>query len=97
MKLFPQELKVLQLLLDGMDNPTIAKTLGITDNTVKRHLTNIFDKTGYSTRLELAVNVLQKRFAKQLEELRITHEDEMRRILDCVRMYGIGAEQRPRT
>ena len=33
----------------------IAKQFTISEETVKRHLSNIFDKTGVSTRLELAL------------------------------------------
>jgi two-component system nitrate/nitrite response regulator NarL len=33
----------------------VAKQFTISEETVKRHLSNIFDKTGVSTRLELAL------------------------------------------
>ena len=36
-------------------NRDIAKQFSLSEETVKRHLSNIFDKTGVSTRLELAL------------------------------------------
>ena len=36
-------------------NREIAQSLGISEKTVKQHLTNIFDKLGVSTRVELAM------------------------------------------
>ena len=38
-----------------MTNRGIANSLGVSEKTVARHLSNIFDKTGVSTRLELAL------------------------------------------
>lgn len=50
-----RELQLVSLISAGGSNKEIAETLGITEATVKRHLANVFDKTGVSTRLELAV------------------------------------------
>jgi two-component system, NarL family, nitrate/nitrite response regulator NarL len=50
-----RELQLVSLISAGGSNKQIAQTLGITEATVKRHLANVFDKTGVSTRLELAV------------------------------------------
>jgi two-component system, NarL family, nitrate/nitrite response regulator NarL len=36
-------------------NKEIARRFSISEKTVKHHLTNIFDKTGVSNRLELAL------------------------------------------
>jgi DNA-binding NarL/FixJ family response regulator len=41
----------------------VAFRLTITEDTVKRHLTNIFDKVGMSTRLELALFALKNNLA----------------------------------
>ena len=40
-----------------MSNPGIADVLFISVNTVARHITNIFGKTGTSSRTEVAVYV----------------------------------------
>jgi len=39
----------------GYSNKEIAAHLKISQDTVKHHLSNIFDKTGVSTRVELAL------------------------------------------
>ena len=53
--LTPRELEVVQCIVEGCSNKDIAKQFGISEETVKRHLSNTFDKTGVSTRLELAL------------------------------------------
>lgn len=54
-ELTPRELEVVAAIAKGASNKVLAQRLSITEDTVKRHLTNIFDKTGVSTRLELAL------------------------------------------
>lgn len=53
--LTPRELEVVSCIVEGCSNRDIAKQFSISEETVKRHLSNIFDKTGVSTRLELAL------------------------------------------
>lgn len=53
--LTPRELEVVGCIVEGFSNRDIAKQFGLSEETVKRHLSNIFDKTGVSTRLELAL------------------------------------------
>ena len=53
-----RELEVLRLIVDGCSNREIATSFGLSEETVKRHLSNIFDKVGVSTRLELALFAL---------------------------------------
>lgn len=50
-----RELEVVQCIVEGCSNKDIAKQFNISEETVKRHLSNTFDKTGVSTRLELAL------------------------------------------
>ena len=52
--LTPRELEVVGCIVEGCSNRDIAKQFSLSEETVKRHLSNIFDKTGVSTRLELA-------------------------------------------
>lgn len=49
------ERKVADSLAKANNNKTIAKTLGITERTVKAHLSSIFRKTGVSDRLHLVL------------------------------------------
>ncbi|MBB5056599.1 DNA-binding NarL/FixJ family response regulator [Granulicella aggregans] len=53
--LTPRELEVVTCIVEGCSNKDIAKQFNISEETVKRHLSNVFDKTGVSTRLELAL------------------------------------------
>lgn len=53
--LTPRELEVVTCIVEGCSNRDIAKQFSISEETVKRHLSNVFDKTGVSTRLELAL------------------------------------------
>lgn len=45
-----RELEVLRLLAAGSTNPAIAGALGISRRTVDRHVSNVFDKLGVSSR-----------------------------------------------
>jgi DNA-binding NarL/FixJ family response regulator len=50
--LSPRELEVLTLVADALSNRQIASRLSITEGTVKRHLRNVFEKLGASSRME---------------------------------------------
>ena len=56
-----REIEVIGLVTEGCSNKEISTRLSITEDTVKRHLTNIFDKVGMSTRLELALFALKNK------------------------------------
>lgn len=56
--LTPRELDVTNLVVQGCSNREISRQLQITEETVKSHLTKIFDKVGMSSRLELAMFAL---------------------------------------
>jgi two-component system, NarL family, nitrate/nitrite response regulator NarL len=51
----PREREIISAILTGRMNKEIAAKLLITEDTVKRHLSNIFAKAGVSNRLELAI------------------------------------------
>ena len=53
-----RELEVVSLITEGSTNKHIAQTFDISEETVKRHLTNIFNKLGVGNRLELALFAL---------------------------------------
>ena len=53
--LTPRELDIISAVVAGYANKEIAEHFKISEDTVKHHLSNIFDKLGVSTRLELAL------------------------------------------
>lgn len=53
--LTPRELEIISAVVAGFANKEIAEYFKISEDTVKHHLSNIFDKLGVSTRLELAL------------------------------------------
>jgi len=53
--LTPRELEIVSTVVAGYSNKEIAEYFKISEDTVKHHLSNIFDKLGVSTRLELAL------------------------------------------
>jgi DNA-binding NarL/FixJ family response regulator len=54
-RLTPKELKILGLILQGYKNKDIAEELNNSEQVIKNYLRSIFDKTGVSDRLELAL------------------------------------------
>ena len=50
--LTPREIEVLRLMADGASNKIIAHKLGISDHTVKFHVTSILSKMNAGTRTE---------------------------------------------
>lgn len=53
--LSPREIEVLVLVRQGLANKQIARRLGISDRTVKSHLTSVFNRIGVSDRTQAAV------------------------------------------
>jgi DNA-binding NarL/FixJ family response regulator len=50
-----REVEIISAIKQGSSNREIASQLAISEETVKRHLSNIYGKLGVSSRLELAV------------------------------------------
>jgi len=59
--LTPRELEVVESIVSGFTNKEIATKYSISEQTVKHHLRNIFDKVGVSNRLELALFAINHR------------------------------------
>ena len=55
-----REKQVVELISQGFKNKEIAERMFISEQTVKNHLHNIFDKLGVSDRLELALYAIHK-------------------------------------
>ena len=53
--LTPREIEIVRMVVSGLTNKQIGEKLAIGENTVKSHLTHIFNKVGASSRIELAV------------------------------------------
>jgi RNA polymerase sigma factor (sigma-70 family) len=55
-----QELRVFELLAEGMSNKEIAETINLSQNTVRNYVSMILDKLGLTNRTEIAL-VSQRR------------------------------------
>jgi DNA-binding NarL/FixJ family response regulator len=55
-----REREVLRLLVDGASNKGIAQRLTLSENTVKAHISHIFDKLGVQSRAEAVAAALQR-------------------------------------
>lgn len=60
-----REKEIVQLVAQGYRNREIGEKLFISEQTVKNHLHNIFDKLGVSDRLELALYAIHHRLIDQ--------------------------------
>jgi two-component system, NarL family, nitrate/nitrite response regulator NarL len=60
-----REVEIVAAIAEGKSNRDIATHLGISLQTVKHHLTSIFDKTGTASRLELALVALKQHLGKK--------------------------------
>jgi DNA-binding NarL/FixJ family response regulator len=59
-QLSPRELDVIRLVADGMTNDEIGASLRVTTRTVEAHLGRIFERTGASSRTELATRAIRE-------------------------------------
>jgi len=53
-----RQVQMIRCIVDGRSNREIAAQLELSEETVKRHLSNVFDKLGVANRLELALFAL---------------------------------------
>jgi DNA-binding NarL/FixJ family response regulator len=58
--LTPREVQVLELLAEGLPNKTIAQRLGISDQTVKFHVSSISGKLGAVNRTDAVRRALRR-------------------------------------
>ena len=63
--LTPHELKIVRKIANASSNKEMGQELSISERTVKHHLTNIFNKLGISSRVELAVFALKHGLIKE--------------------------------
>ncbi|MEG3435803.1 response regulator transcription factor [Pannus brasiliensis CCIBt3594] len=62
-ELTPTELKVVQLVAQGMANKEIAEKLNVSQRTIESHVSNMLNKTSLHNRTELARWAIQNRMA----------------------------------
>jgi len=64
-RLTPKEMRIVALIVQGCKNREIATRLKTTEQVIKNYLRSIYDKTGVSDRLELALFTLHHRVLAQ--------------------------------
>jgi DNA-binding NarL/FixJ family response regulator len=64
-KLTKREMEIIAAVADGESNKGIAVRLSVAEDTVKHHLSNVFDKLGVFSRLELAVFAINHGLVQQ--------------------------------
>jgi DNA-binding NarL/FixJ family response regulator len=60
-RLTPKEMRIVALIVQGFKNREIASRLKTTEQVIKNYLRSIYDKTGVSDRLELALFTIHHR------------------------------------
>jgi DNA-binding CsgD family transcriptional regulator len=63
--LTPQEMRIAQLVAEGLTNNEIARQLVISTKTVEGHLRNVFEKLGLRSRTQLVHAISQRRLTSQ--------------------------------
>ena len=96
-RLTPKEMQIVALIVQGCKNKQIALQLGTKEQVIKNYLRSIYDKTGVSDRLELALFTIHHRM---LAEGRgagggsVAGEDRLGRSCGC---NALGQPALPRT
>ena len=65
LRLTPKEMEIVALIVQGYKNKQIALQLGTTEQVIKNYLRSVYDKTGVSDRLELALFTIHHRILTQ--------------------------------
>ena len=72
-RLTPKEMRIVALIVQGCKNREIAARLKTTEQVIKNYLRSIYDKTGVSDRLELALFTLHHRVLAEAAALVGSH------------------------
>jgi NarL family two-component system response regulator LiaR len=65
--LSPRELDVLRLVARGLSNQSIASELGISERTVRRHVSNILSTLHLSNRTQIAIYAIREGLSDQVQ------------------------------
>jgi DNA-binding NarL/FixJ family response regulator len=68
-KLTPREMDIVSAVAAGESNKRIARKLSLSEDTVKHHVSHVFDKLGVFSRLELAVFAFNHGLVKDIVDL----------------------------
>ena len=60
-----RELQIVAAIAEGASNKDIGQQFNLSEQTIKNHLSHIFDKVGVSNRLELALYAMHHRLLDQ--------------------------------
>ncbi len=63
-KLTDRQMEILTSVADGQSNSDIAKQLGLSEITVKKHLSAIFERLGVANRSEAVALALRRQMLK---------------------------------
>ena len=74
MPLSQREMEVLAYIVQGASNKVIAATLGISQQTVKNHMTNIFRKLNVGDRTEAAIVALRRGWIRLQDAGKVSEE-----------------------
>jgi two-component system nitrate/nitrite response regulator NarL len=66
-KLTRREMEIVTAVAAGESNKGIAQRLSLSEDTVKHHVSHVFDKLGVFSRLELAVFAINHKLVKDLD------------------------------
>jgi two-component system nitrate/nitrite response regulator NarL len=85
-----RELQIVREVVEGSTNREIAQRFQLSEDTVKHHLSNVFDKLGVYNRLEMALYVIHHQI---LEPSPATGEEPAPRVLPAARTRAVAATQ----
>jgi two-component system, NarL family, nitrate/nitrite response regulator NarL len=67
-RLTRRELQIVAAVVEGSSNKDVGQQFGLSQQTVKNHLSHIFDKLGVSNRLELALYAVHHKLLDRLSD-----------------------------
>ncbi len=82
----PREEQVIAMIMTAASNRDIALEFNISEETVKRHLSNIYDKVGVFTRLELVTKLNGVFVNKEIEAGIAKHEVELKKTIEALQV-----------